>query len=222
MSRSFVDILLNPNAFFQNAMTEKENLKMPALIVLCGAIVGAIYGYLIGGLTGSMMSAIMPGMGTIILISVVIFAMIGTFLFWAVWAGAFYLVSMIFKGKGEFKRCLEVVGYGYIPQIFGALITVIVALEYIPRIVVPQITSAAAQDPQMIQAATAALMHDPAMMEMTQITTVISIVFLLWSANCWIFGMKHARSLSMRDAALCVGIPVLVFVLYSVYSISGV
>ena len=36
-------------------------------------------------------------------------------------------------------------------------------------------------------------MHDPAMMELTQITTLISIVFLLWSAHIWIFGIKHAR-----------------------------
>jgi len=222
MDRSFIDVLLNPNAFFQNAMTEKENLKMPALIVLIGAVIGAVYGYMTGVLTADMMSGMMPGMESIMLISVVVFSFLGTFLFWIVFAGVFYLISMIFKGKGEFKRCLEVVGYGYIPQIFGTLISLVVALQYLPKIVVPKISAAAAQNPQLIQEATNALLHDPAMVEMTQVAGVISIVFLLWSANCWIFGMKYARSLTMRDAALCVGVPILVYVLYMVYTISGI
>jgi hypothetical protein len=65
-------------------------------------------------------------------------------------------------------------------------------------------------------------MHDPAMMEMTQIASIISIVFLLWSANIWISGMRNARQLSERDAALCVGIPVVLYILYMIYTMTGV
>ncbi len=65
-------------------------------------------------------------------------------------------------------------------------------------------------------------MHDPAMTEMTQIISVISIVFLLWSANIWISGMKNARQLSERDAALCVGIPVVIFILYTIFTMTGI
>jgi hypothetical protein len=61
-------------------------------------------------------------------------------------------------------------------------------------------------------------MNDPAMMEMTQITVLISIVFLLWSANIWIFGIQKARNLSTRDSALCVVIPVAAYILYLVYT----
>jgi hypothetical protein len=57
------------------------------------------------------------------------------------------------------------------------------------------------------------------MMVLTQITTLISIVFLLWSANIWIFGIKHARNLTPRDAALIVGIPVVAYVLYLTYKL---
>jgi hypothetical protein len=64
-----------------------------------------------------------------------------------------------------------------------------------------------------------ALMHDPAMTELTQITTLVSIVFLLWSANIWIFALQYSRKLSPRDAALCVGIPVVVFVFYRIYQL---
>jgi hypothetical protein len=220
MKHSLFEVLIKSRGFFQDAITEKENLKIPGLIVLALGIVSAVYAYLIGGLTGKMMAGLIPGMESIIAISTILGALFGVFVFWVIWAGVFYLISSLFKGEGTFKRSLEFVGYGFLPQIFGAILTVIVALQYLPRVIVPRITSTATQDPQLIQDAVKALMHDPAMMEMTQITTIISIVLLLWSANIWIFGMQHSRKLSPRDAALCVGIPVVAYILYMVYSMA--
>jgi hypothetical protein len=217
MKYSFFEVLIKPGEFFKAAIAEKESFKIPGLILLVLGIVSAINAYLIGGVTGKMMAGLMPGMESIIAISTIIGAFLGIFVFWVVWTGVFYLVSLIFKGQGTFKRTLEFVGYGYLPQIFGAILTSIVVLQYIPKIIVPRITSAA-QDPQLIQDAIKALMHDPAMMEMTQITLLISIVFLLWSANIWIFGIQKARNLSTRDSALCVAIPVVGYILYLVYT----
>jgi hypothetical protein len=222
MKHSLFDILIRPGAFFQDAVAEKESLKIPGLIVLVLGLITAVYGYLIGGLTGEMMAGLIPGMEPIIAISTVLGAIFGVFIFWAIWAGVFYLVSSAFKGSGTFKRTLEFVGYGYLPQIFGALLTVIVAMQYVPRVIVPQIAADAASDPQLIQEAVNALMHDPAMVEMTQITAIISIVFLLWSANIWISGIQHARKLAVRDAALCIGIPVIIYILYMVYTMTGI
>ena len=71
----------------------------------------------------------------------------------------------------------------------------------------------------MAEQVTKAFMHDPAMMMLTQITTLVSIVCLLLSAHIWIFGMKHARGLSPRDAAICVGIPIVLYVLYLTYNL---
>jgi hypothetical protein len=222
MKHSLIDILIRPREFFQYAITEKESLKIPGLIVFALGIVSAVYAYLIGGLTGKMMAGLIPGMESIIAVSTILGALLGIFVFWGIWTGVFYLISSLFKGKGTFKRSLEFTGYGYLPQIFGALLTVIVAIQYIPRVIVPEISTAASQDPQLLQDAVKALMHDPAMMEMTQIISIISIVFLLWSANIWIFGMRNARQLSERDSALCVGIPVVVYILYMIYTMTGI
>jgi hypothetical protein len=222
MKHSLIDILIRPGEFFQAAVAEKENLKIPGIIVLTLGIVSAVYAYLIGGLTGKMMAGLMPGMESIIAASTILGALLGIFVFWAIWTGVFYVISSIFKGRGTFKRTLEFIGYGYLPQIFGSVLTVIIAIQYIPKVIVPEITSAATQDPQLIQEAAKNLMHDPAMMEMTQIISIISIVFLLWSANIWIFGMRNARQLSERDAALCVGIPVVVYILYIIYTMTGI
>jgi hypothetical protein len=219
MTPSIVDILIRPDAFFQNAIQEKENFTLPVLIVLAGSIVAAASGYLIGGLTAKMMSSAMPGIETIIVLSSVIGAIIGTFLFWVVWTGISYALTHLFKGQGSFRRTLEFFGYGYLPQVLGSIISLIAAIEYIPRISVPQITAAGLQDPVILDQTMKAFMHDPAMMELTQITTLITIVFLLWSAHIWIFAIRHSRQLSSRDAALCVGIPVVAYVAYMIYNL---
>jgi hypothetical protein len=220
MTPSIVDLLIRPGAFFQNAIHWKESLIVPALVVLAGGIAGAMYGYLIGGLTGQLVGGIVPGMGMILTILTILGAIICIFIFWAIWAGVMYAFSSVFKGEGTFNRTLEFTGYGYLPQAFGSLINFVIALDYIPRVHVPQLSAAAAQDPQLVQEAFKALMQDPAMMELSQIAMVISIVFLLWSANIWIFGMQHSRKLSPRYAALCVGIPVVLYILSLVYSMT--
>jgi hypothetical protein len=211
MDDSFADLFLKPNAFFQDLMTRKESLRLPALIILAAGIITAANAYLVVGLTAKMMAGIMPGLETIIMLSAIIGSLFFTFIVWIVWAGVFYALSFVFKGKGSFKRTLEIVGYGYLPQIFGTLITFIVAFLYIPGMKIPTLTAAGIQDPQ--------LMHDPAMMAFTQITSVVSIFFLLLSANIWIFGLKHARAISLRDGAICVGVPVVGYILYVIYTL---
>ncbi|MFA5267754.1 MAG: Yip1 family protein [Methanoregula sp.] len=219
MSPSLIDVLFRPDDFFSKLKAEKESLKIPALIILAGGIVGAIYGYLMAGVSAKMMAGFMPELESILPLVAIPSTIIMTFIVWLIVAGVFYLVSFAFKGQGSFKRVLEVIGYGYLPQIAGSLITTVAAMFYIPMITVPTLTTAALQDPAMIEQATKAFTHDPAMMMLTQITTLVSIVFLLLSAHIWIFGMKHARGLSPRDAAICVGLPIVLYVLYLTYNL---
>ncbi|MCJ7794865.1 MAG: YIP1 family protein, partial [Methanoregulaceae archaeon] len=159
-----------------------------------------------------------PGMEIIIVLSAFFGALFFTFIFWVLWwSGVTFAISTVFKGQGSFKRTMEIVGYGYLPQVVGIIINSIVAYLYIPAVKVPTLSAAAIQDPQLIQEATRALMHDPAMMALIQITSIISIVFLVLSANIWIFGLKHARMLPLRDAAICVGIPFAGYIIYNLY-----
>jgi hypothetical protein len=220
MDNSFLKILINPNVFFQDKMEESGSLKIPALIVLVSAIISAAAAYLMVIPTVKMMSSILSGMDTIIVLAAIVATIVVTFISWLVYAGVFYVLSMVFKGRGPFNRTLEIVGYGFLPQILGGLITLVAALEYVPQVVV-QPLPAGTQDSQVILAATTSLMHDPAMMVLTQTITLISIVFLLLSANIWIFGLQHSRVLSVRDAALCVGIPVVLYIIYTIYKLGA-
>jgi hypothetical protein len=64
-----------------------------------------------------------------------------------------------------------------------------------------------------------AFVHDPAMLELTQITSLVAALFLLWSASIWIFGLQHSRQISVKDAALCVGVPVVLYIIYVIYNL---
>ena len=217
MKHSFADLFLKPDAFFQDLITKKESLMRPAIIILAAGIAAGAYACLVGGLTATMMAGIMPGMETFIVLSAFFGALFFTFIFWVLWSAVIFALSSVFKGNGPFKRTMECVGYGYLPQVVGIFITFIAAYSYIPRVKVPTLTEAGIQDPQLIQEATRALMHDPAMLTLTQITSVVSIVFLLLSANIWVFGLRHARMLSLRDAAICVSVPVVGYSIYILY-----
>lgn len=283
MSNSLLDVLIQPDAFFATVTKEKENLKIPALIVLVGGIIGAATAFFVSRPTAQMMDGISPGWGAITIVMALIVGFLSVFISWTFLAEIFFITSMILRkelipsfnrefigsilglsgivllivtslvqknatakqdtfsillsllsllafiaiivsifiylSNERFLRPLEFIGYGYLPQIIGSFISLIAAFTYIPRITVPVLTKSALEDPTAIEAAVKALIYDPAMVEYTQITTLVAIVFMLWSAHIWIFSMKHARILPIRDAAICVGIPVVLYVLYLTYKL---
>jgi hypothetical protein len=151
-------------------------------------------------------------MGAVIGIISAISAFFGfIIIWWIIFSGVFYGISMAFKGKGTFKRSLEFAGLGLVPIIIGSVISLLISLFYVPLIEVPVISGIT--DPAVIQEAMREILRDPAFREYTQISSLISVIFLAWSANLWIFALRHARSLSIRQAALTVLIPVVISVI---------
>ena len=213
MIQNIIDILIKPDSFFAKRIASEENLKIPFLFVATAGIIGAMYGFLVGSMTGRMFAGAGAGMSQLISVTSLIGAFVGVMLFWLIGSGVFYLISMAFKGTGTFNRTLESIGYGFIPQIFGSLITLAAALYYLPMVQVPVIRSLT--DPVLIQNAVTRLMNDPAMVELTRISAVIGIIFVLWSANIWIHGIRYARNLSFRDAALTILIPIIIYIMYT-------
>jgi hypothetical protein len=54
---------------------------------------------------------------------------------------------------------------------------------------------------------------------MVRLSSIIGMLFMLWSANIWVFGVKHARNLSTRNALITVAIPVAVYLVYSIWQL---
>ena len=207
-----IDILTNPNKFFEAKIGEEVSLKIPALIVLIIGIISGIGAYFMGGLTAKMLSGTLPPEAQAVLsfipLSGAIAAVIFSLIFWVVFAAIFFGISCIFKGEGKFKRTLEFVGYGYIPMIFSGIIGAILLYNIVSTVHIPAVT-----DPAMIGEALEPLMKNP----MMQLSYAISILFMLWSANIWVFGLKHARNLTTKNALITVAIPVAAYVLWTIY-----
>ncbi|MDH7509934.1 MAG: Yip1 family protein [Methanolinea sp.] len=214
------DLLFAPARFFSAMEGKKPGLGIPVLIAVIGAAISALAAYAMSDLYAGMFAAAGTGMDMGMFMGLVGAA--GAFIgfiviWWVVLAGAFYVVSIPFRGKGSFSRTLAATGYGLVPTVIGSALSAVSLLSYLPRITVPVIRNI--QDPAIIQAAITKLMQDPAMQEYTLVSTAFTIVFLVWSANIWIFGMKYARELNTRNACITVLVPVGIIILYHLVTI---
>ena len=211
-----LEVLTNPNKFFETRKKGEESLKLPVFIVLISGIIGGISAFLSSSMMIEAMSKTLPpeaqGFMSFMPIGSAIGVVVFSFIIWLIIAAVFFGISCIFKGEGKFKRTLEFVGYGYIPTIIGGLISAVLLYNFVTTVQIPTIT-----DPTKINEVITPLMKSPMML----LSSVISILFMLWSANIWVFGLKHARNLSTRNALITVAIPVAAYILYSVYRMVG-
>jgi len=217
--KSIVDLLFAPARFFAAMEGKEPRLRIPALIAVTGAFVSALAAYAMSGLYAEMFAASGAGAGMGMFMGLVgaVSAFIAFIvIWWVIMAGAFYVVSIPLKGSGTFSSTLAVTGYGLVPTIIGSALSALSFLHYLPRIAVPVVRNI--QDPVVIQNAIRDLMQDPALHEYSMVSLAFSILFLVWSANIWIFGMKHARKLDTRKACISVLLPVGIMILYMLFS----
>jgi hypothetical protein len=208
---SILELFTNPRGFFEALEAYPVSLRMPALIVLAVGLVAAIAAYQVSSvLMGAIAIQGAQGLGGVVGAIGAISALIFTMLFWVIWTAVFFVISMAFNGRGDFNRLLSYVGYGHLPQVIGGVISLLLSWSYLSTLRVPALTT-----PQAIQTWTTTLMKDPTM----RLASVVGLLFLLWSANLWIFGVRNGRKLSTRDAAITVGVPVLLYVLYIAYTL---
>ena len=210
---NIADLLLRPADFFSAHLKgDKPDMKMPLAIVLLSGIVGAVSAAYVSSVTMAMMPSEVAEMGTMLIGIGAVAAFIGALFFWVIIAAVFHGISALRGGKGDFQRTLAVAGYGSLPMVFGSIISSIVIYFSLSGANIRPVS-----DPMQINAAITALMSGPSMM----MAVVISLLFVLWSANIWVFGMQEARDISGRDALITVGIPVLIYMLITVLPYIG-
>ncbi|MDW7730957.1 MAG: YIP1 family protein [Methanolobus sp.] len=200
-----LEVLTDPNGFFKRKSNEDIEFKTPLMIIAILAIVGAISAFVV---TQGVMEVLPEEAAAFAAIGAAfgaIAAFIMTFIMWIIYTAIFYLISMIFHGEGNFKRVLEFVSYGYIPTIVSSIIG-----TYFTSRIYSNIDWS--MDPELLQEA---LLSDTSL----QISGIIGILFLLWSANIWIFALVHSRNLSVKDASITVGVPILLYILYTLYQL---
>jgi hypothetical protein len=190
-----MQILTDPDSFFAERSNDPDWL-LPTLVVLGDAAFGAVGAwYLLKFST----RGIDGGLTTIPLVFGVGAAVVTPLLLWVVYAVVFHGLSAVFDGDGSFGRTLVLSGWGYLPTIIGSL-AVTVAFYYAAQ-AVPPATSLQELGPVQRQIQT----H-----RFVQWANWLGVVLTLWQGVLWTYAVRHARDLSVREAALVVFLPVLV------------
>ncbi len=200
---NMTNVLTNPDRFFAELSAKDTKLMTPFVIVLVAAIIAAISAAMMMDVVTPALPEEAASFASMIATISVVMALIVMFILWLLYAGIFYVISIFFSGEGTFKRCLEFTGYGFIPMIVSAAIGLAVSSIVYPTI------DFSVENPELLKQA---LMQDP----LVQASAVIGIFLTLWSANIWVFGIKHARNLSARDALITVGVPVGLYLIYNI------
>lgn len=206
------EIILSPKSFFDDLCSQSESLSKPFIIIsilgLISGIAAAIVSQKSAGLLpeeAQFLAGILPVVGFV-------GAVIMTYIIWLIWSVAFFVISSLLKGEGSFKRMMEIVGYGSVPQIIGGIFGAIITVYYMSGLDIRPMT-----DPAQIEAYTQTMMTGPMMIA----ATVLGLIFLFWSANIWIFGVMKCRKLDFRKSAITVIIPVIIYLIVSYLPLIG-
>ena len=167
---SLVTLVTDPRAFFDALEGGPVSLRVPALIVFVVGVLGAITGYQMSSVVINALDIPgMEGLGSIMGAIGAISALIVVFLLWVVYTAVFFVISMAFKGRGDFNRLLAYVGYSRPSRIIRGAVSLVLTWSYLSNLRVPSLT-----DPAAIQEWTQSLLQNPTMQPVSRAQSACS------------------------------------------------
>ena len=203
---SMLEVLINPNNFFKNRMDKEMNFQ-PLLIILAITCIGILnITFLFSNISSDYLGVSEYALARFRRTTMT-WTLFGSFIYWVILSGIFYLISTVFNGKGHFDKVVEFVGYGFIPTLIDSIFTFIVNL-----IVFSQIDFASIQDIYSFEEVISSY-------PIFKGVEILAILLGLWSAYIWIYGISHSRNLSVKDATVVVGVPIGISILSAIYKL---
>ena len=222
------DVFANPTRFFGDRAEKDPSFRAPLVIMLFWVIITVITAmFLSAPLTEKFASAYpeeLASLGSFTKYFSVFGSIFTPFVMWLLLGIVFFVISYFLKGEGTFKKVLEFTSYGFVPIIFGTVITFALQwnvirglIDQIPVYQAANIEELATVLQQISQQYQSLILNNPYFLA----GHLINILFTLWAANIWICGMERARNLSTGKALITVMIPVAVWIIYPLYTIFG-
>lgn len=202
-----MEVLANPGGFFEKKSKEEIDMKPPYAIIGTVTLLTLITAFI---LMRELMENLFNGTPIIAQRSVVslglIVVMISVTIGWLMTSSAFYAVSALLGGQGDFKRVVEFVAYGFLPLVLSSAISLLLMITMCSFMDFPI---------NDLQALETAMLSTPYVIA----SNVTSIILTLWSANIWVFAMIHSTNLTVRDALITVGVPIGIYLIYMLYTL---
>jgi len=124
---------------------------------------------------------------------------------WLLVSGAFFWISKLFDGQRNFRALAMYVAWGFAPQAFSSAYGVIVLAVLLRPAEISGSVGGSVTGIAQVSSHPAAVAG-----------SVLSVACLIWTAFLWVFAVKHARELSLREATYTVAPVAGPLVLYSI------
>lgn len=214
MASQSLQAISDPDAFFRR-LRDGSGLVRPAALVVGAGLLSVVDTFVY---QQQLQSALSTGGGAgagagkaLLLLLTVVRAVIKPVLAWVVLAVVFYLVSTRFGGEGSPITTAKFVGWGFLPVFALSVLTTTVSLSVITTTPTPTNASEMGTYIQSIS-----------QNGFLKTAKYLPIAFTVWQGFMWTFALRHARELSLRDAAKTVAGPVAVLVAWTAYvQVSG-
>ena len=210
-----IQLLTNPDEFFNELSEKKVSFKMPILIITVMTIISSIYSYYSINVISQIYPSEMASMKIIMLIGAMAGAVIGPYISWLMISIIIYLITIVFKGEGSLKRTVEFIGYGFLPNIIGTIIITIVGIYFLSNIHVEPLTMSQMTNPEIMKST----MNNIIPKTFIIISLLVNMGISIWNLIIWTFGIKYARNLPLNKAAISVAIPTILFMLITIASL---
>jgi hypothetical protein len=195
--RMILDLIIRPDAFFRTVSEGSDTLFTPFLWLFAGSIVMSA-----GVMAAADLHFLLSGIVNVLFLSLVALVLMTSaiVLAWLASSGVLYVMSHLFRGSGSFRKTLQNTGYCLAPGLvlYGlVLLLCILALTAFQVPVIP--------------------FGNPS--PGNQVFSIIGRAGVL-IASLWVFllmthGLRYARNISLAKAAVSVGVPVVIFLIFS-------
>lgn len=205
MSTALREALTRPASFFPRE-AEDPGLRGPVMVVAVVALVG-----LLGSVPvfRAVLGAVPAGAEPFVVVGLAVGAVVGLagpFVVWLVYTLLFYGLSVLFVGEGSFRDLFVLVGWGFAPSVVSGVVGAAVLFVLV--------SGGEASDPQQAQQLAQSVTASP----LGLLDRAVGLAMTLWSAWVWTHAVAAARDLSVRDAAVCVGVVVVAGILLGLVS----
>lgn len=207
------DAVTNPDSFFEQRLSGLSMVQAAGIVVLVAALNIVSSSLLLQHAMSGLPVEAQQQIGTIMYASTVVGALVGTAVIWLVVAAVFHFLStLVYDGEGSYRDTLVVTGWGYIPQLFTAVlsIAIIYYVLFVQGIAPPELSAV-----EEFQQYTQSLNQIPAI----QLTSVLSIAGVLWSGFIWISGVSRVQDIDEGDAFIVVAVPVAINVVWILFNL---
>ena len=193
----FVELLYNPDGFFEDVRREGIGIAVPLLIVVISGLFGGIATSIVAQaiahtaieeISNEQTKALVQFFSAEITPFVALVNIIG----WVILSAVIYLISRVFSNEGNFQLMLKLMGFSYIPGIILFPVNLYIA------IISAEIIETSGLEACIGSGVWAA-------------SKICSIAILVWQFVLWVFAVKNVRNLTLDKAIISALIPAIVF-----------